>query len=323
MEPVNAPPPAPFPAVTALPLPIPFLVLPIDVNGIVTHDVPCRGCSYNVRGQHESGKCPECGTPVGISIRGNLLRYSDPAWVEKLLRGVDLILWGLLTTLLGSGVAVVLQFTMGSRAHSFTQLVMILASGVGVIGAWLLTTPDPGTAEESQMVTAREVARFALIFGIGEGILGMWSEHQDLAPFIRGLLGVALALAAIVMVVGEVARLYYLKKLAMRIPDPALVKRANMLCWGYGISLAITGVFSGVMVLVSLILKQPSRGPWSSVIMVSSCITSLAALTLVGFMIVYVVMLFQFRKALKLQTDYARQTWAAATAPASLAPPAI
>jgi hypothetical protein len=151
----------------------------------------------------------------------------------------------------------------------------------------------------------------------------MWSDREPLRPLFNAFLGVALILAGIVTVVGEIARLYYLKKLAMRIPDQALAKRANMLCWGYGISLAITGVFSGVMVLVSLILKQPSGGPWMSVMMVSGCIMSLAGLTLLGFMIVYIVMLFQFRKALKLQADYARQTWAMATAPASLAPPPI
>jgi len=40
-------------------------------------------------------------------------------------------------------------------------------------------------------------------------------------------------------------------------------------------------------------------------------------------MIVYIIMLFQFRKTLKLQSFFARQMWETAIAPASLAPPAI
>jgi hypothetical protein len=321
MDPANAAlPPVFLPPGTPVPPPIP--VLPINENGIVTADVPCRGCSYNVRGLSQDGKCPECGTPVGLSIRGNLLCYSDPAWVEKLLKGIDLILWGLLASVVASGLGVGIVFAMGPRGTPFFQGITILASAVGVIGAWLLTSPDPGTEEQSQVVTARKIVRFALLFGVAESILTMWSEREHAHPFVGALIGVALILAAMVTVVGEVARLYYLKKLAMRIPDTALAKRANMLCWGYGISLAVVGIFSGAMVLVSMVMKQ-NMDALAGIMMGAGCVISLAGITLLGFMIVYIIMLFQFRRALKFQANYARQTWAMAIAPASLAPPPV
>src|SRR3954465_9179043 len=78
MDPVNA---GPSPAV--------------DPAGNVIADVPCRRCSYNLRGLNYAGRCPERGTAVGQSIYGNLLRFSDPQWVDKLARGVNLILWGI------------------------------------------------------------------------------------------------------------------------------------------------------------------------------------------------------------------------------------
>jgi len=318
MEPVNAmPPPVFLPPGT--PLPPPIVVLPIDENGIVNADVTCRGCSYNVRGLHQGGKCPECGTPVGLSIRGNLLRYSDPAWVDKLSRGVDLILWGLLAALLASVAGMVLVIAMGPRrGQILAHIIGVLASLIGFIGAWLLTTPDPGSSEQPQTVTAGKIVRFALVFAMVQNLLSIVSTGEKLQPFFSAMIGILLIIAVLIGVIGEIARLYYFEKLATRIPDESLVIRARTIKWGYGISLAVAGIFGAAAVLVTQVMKQNPRG---GIMMATGCISGLGGLVLLGFMIVYIIMLFQFRKALKAQSTYARQTWAAATAPVSIAPP--
>src|SRR5947208_14619069 len=132
MEPANAaPPPIFLPPGFPPPPPLPFPNLPIDENGIVKEEVLCRKCSYNLRGLHQNNKCPECGTPVGLSIRGNLLCYSDPEWVEKLLPAVDLILWGLLAALAGGVAARVVVITLGQRAEILAQIIGAGASAVG------------------------------------------------------------------------------------------------------------------------------------------------------------------------------------------------
>jgi hypothetical protein len=323
MDPVDAAPPPVFLPPGTPPPPRPAPVLPIDENGIVTQDVLCRKCAYNVRGLHQNNKCPECGTPVGLSIRGNLLCYSDPAWVDKLSRGVELILWGLLAALVGSVAGAVVVMALGRRAQILAQIIGVGASVVGFIGAWLLTSPDPGTEEPSQMVNARKIVRFALVFAMAENLLSIASTGEHVHPMISAIFGIGLLIAALIGVVGEIARLYYLEKLALRIPDQALAKRAHIVRWGYGISLGIAGVFGAVMGLVTLTLKQSPQVSWMPVMMVGGCVTGLAGLTAFGFMIVYIVMLFQFRKTLKLQSFFARQMWATATAPVSMAPPAI
>ena len=74
----------------------------ISTAGPIETDVTCRRCGYNLRGLLEEGLCPECGTAVVLSTRGDLLRYADPDWVETMARGVKFILWGLLlATVLG------------------------------------------------------------------------------------------------------------------------------------------------------------------------------------------------------------------------------
>ena len=51
----------------------------LDDNGrILEDDLACVACSYNLRGLSPDGACPECGTTVERSTRGNLLRFSDP-----------------------------------------------------------------------------------------------------------------------------------------------------------------------------------------------------------------------------------------------------
>jgi hypothetical protein len=64
--------------------------IPLDsmqpvVTGNVDADIPCRKCGYNLRGLAVDGRCPECATPVGVSINGELLRYSDPTFVIGLI----------------------------------------------------------------------------------------------------------------------------------------------------------------------------------------------------------------------------------------------
>ncbi len=66
--------------------------VPIDGLTAIEEDIPCRQCSYNLRGIDCTGRCPECGAPAELSIHGDLLRHSDPAWLRKLARGVRIML---------------------------------------------------------------------------------------------------------------------------------------------------------------------------------------------------------------------------------------
>src|SRR5947199_9472849 len=71
-------------------------------DGVVSHDLSCRKCAYNLRGLPFSGLCPECATPVVLSAQIDLLRFSDPQWVSQLAWGVTLLFVATLFLMLGT-----------------------------------------------------------------------------------------------------------------------------------------------------------------------------------------------------------------------------
>src|SRR5688500_6889706 len=90
-------------------VPSPAAAAVVDASGVVAADVPCRRCSYNVRGLSVYGRCPECGTPVGVSVHGDLLRFSDPRWLQRLAQGATLLFWGIILAIAVGIVAGMLE----------------------------------------------------------------------------------------------------------------------------------------------------------------------------------------------------------------------
>jgi hypothetical protein len=134
------------------PRPSPFPFPAIPPPSTVTDDVPCRQCSYNLRTLPTDGFCPECGSLVAKSIYGNLLKFSDPAWVRKLGRGIRFIQWGIPPIIMGAtfrGVNTMRNF--GVRIPFDLPLAPLLSlAGVFlfVFGFWLITEPDPAASEK-------------------------------------------------------------------------------------------------------------------------------------------------------------------------------
>ena len=113
-------------------------------TSVVTDDLHCRVCGYNLRGLPRDGFCPECGEPVSHAHGPPLLRYADRKWVAALALGVRLLLFGGLSTVFG----VVLLAVVGEDADLLIPPGWI-SWGVGAAGGLLLI----GGAE---LVTRRE-----------------------------------------------------------------------------------------------------------------------------------------------------------------------
>jgi hypothetical protein len=51
-------------------------------------DLPCHHYGYDLRSLLIAETCPECGTAVRASIRGDNLIFSDPRWLRRVADGV-------------------------------------------------------------------------------------------------------------------------------------------------------------------------------------------------------------------------------------------
>jgi hypothetical protein len=248
----------------------------LDESGRLAESVPCRGCGYDLKGLRPDGMCPECSTEVDRSIRGDMLRFSDPPWLARLARGVRLVAWMLVVAtivqvLTPFVVAFVSSFAAGGGGTWASTVGMamavsgIVAAGcalVMVCGVWLATSPEAGRVGSERALSARRLARWCCLaqvvaaplhagggpMGFGGGGLGGMAPQPTPALQVLALLTIALSLLA---VVGHVAGLVYLRGLARRIPRPALVWQTKATIWGYAGGQVLASVYA-VWVIIAL-----------------------------------------------------------------------
>lgn len=219
-------------------------------GGIVAVDLSCKRCGYNLRGLPEGGRCPECATPIGLAIRGSLLRFSDPRWIGRVAQGLRILVWSMPLWV----VAAIAAGTLSAWAHPvYAHVITLGVSVVGFVGAWLITLPDPSGYGEDPHLTARKAIRVALVFGMLSDLAEIFSEAFPSRPMIMTALTLLGAATALVWVWGEFAKFSYCEVLARRVPDEALVRRARWIKWGYTISLAAVSVLTGAMALMMVL----------------------------------------------------------------------
>lgn len=280
-----------------------------DAASAIAVDLDCKKCGYNLRGLREDGRCPECGTPVGLSTRGDLLRFSDPDWVESVAKGLAIILWMILIGILMGIVGGILgRLTAPVVTHAITFLTQLMS----FYGVWLMTTPDPGGIGEDKDITARKVVRFALVVGLVAGPLEFVIEEISMSEPARLLLGLLILAAGLVSLAGEFAKFVYYEKLAHRVPNRELADRARFLRWAYVITLGIVLVIGGLVMIFAS--GGMTRG---GVLAPLALLLIPAAIALLVFGIMTIILLVRLRRAIRAQAEAARRTWALALQAAS------
>ena len=280
----------------------------VDGAGVVVADLPCRKCSYNVRAQPVTGRCPECGAPVGVAVHGDLLRYGDPGWLRGLSKGAGLAFWGVfIAGAVSAAGGVISQVTVPLVA----PIAAIAGGLVYLYGAWLLTQPDPSGLGEDQYGRPRQVIRVALLVGILDGIVDGITLSTAPEPPVRIALAVISVATGLIGVVGQFAMLRYLQRLALRIPDPGLSKSARVVFWGYGVSLAVMIVMGGLALGVGVTSGRGASpaGGLLGVIIAAGCLAGIAVLAAVGFGIIFLVLLYRLKRSFARQAVEAEAIW--------------
>ncbi len=303
-------------------LPVPSPDPRIDDRGQIAADVPCRQCQYNLRGLDREGRCPECGGAVASSLQSDRLRFANPRWVATLARGSRMVLGGLAAVIAAAILLLVLRSVRGKlyRGSSaigalidaldpgLALLIMLGGAVVFCAGIWFITTPDPAGLGEDRYATSRKSVRAALLLYILRRVLDevlnfVGPVPVSFDPLLRSLYLVS-ALAGMIAVFAYVR---YLSKLAMRIPETALVRSGNRL---------FRALFVLPAAMVAIAIGRTSLGTgtaarfWAT--LVDACMTA-AALGLL-----YLLIRFQYRigKACREQAKLALEAYRAEPAAA-------
>ena len=288
----------------------------------IMQDVACRKCGYNLRGLTPSMRCPECGTAVGYSLQGDLLRFCDPEWVETLARGARMIVWGVVVIIIGIVLGVLLAMATARNPDAAIMVAFVVGGAmiVGrimmIVGWWLLTQPDPSGLGEDQYGTARKIIRVALVVGVISQILNMVTQNVGLDDAARLGLGIVQILAAIVEIVGFFAQLTYLHKIALRVPDMNLSGRAYFLRLAIPISYGLLILF-GILSAMGMARARGMSGGAGAM----ACLAALALLAVIVFAVMYLFLLISLGTRFKEAAQIARTTWAASQWAARGAPP--
>ncbi|HTW95878.1 MAG TPA: hypothetical protein VMD30_13830 [Tepidisphaeraceae bacterium] len=286
-----------------------------SVSPVVTGDTPCRRCQYNLRTLAVDGVCPECGTPVALSVRGDLLQYSDPMWLGKLASGLLMVLTAVIAevALFGSVYGMTLAKRPIDRVFRSPVWVPLNAGlfCLMAMGMFLAATPDPAGLGEEEYGRPRRWVRVLLAVEFA-GQITMWIRQIALpARQLFIALTIAGSVASLAGAVTIFAFLAYLSRLALRIPDEHLFRRGNAIKWGllvsYGVALLgwyfllLNAVFRATWLLRAR--STPEIGG------IIGCFYIVVGLAVLIFGIMYLLFLHRARCALKQQAALAEQLW--------------
>lgn len=284
-----------------------------NTNSEIRDNLACVHCGYNLRGLQTDQQCPECGGSIVDSLRGHLLKFADPDWLNKLRFGASLKLWNLaISFLIGFGTVLLPAAGFGQPP---VALVSLLGGVLGLWASFAITTQEPRISLQEDTVTLRKMVRVCAAGGFAGGIVQLVNPPAGFSVVV-GILAAVLALSGIVAMVGE---LVYFGRFALRIPDEKLARSTRKLLWAYSIVL-FGGVVIGALAVFRGALPIPTGGtaaPPSGMglfggvpMMAGMCF--LAILGLVCFLW-YVRLLTKYKDAFKQAAADARTLTAATT----------
>lgn len=235
---------------------------------VAVHGDPDRGCvecGYSLHGLPRDGVCPECGTDLRRSARGELLRFAGRAYLATVCSGLGLVLSG--TPLAFAAVPVswmVMLLMIESANFVHGQLVMstvqLVIFGCVAVGYWRYTAPDHGFTGRTRRDRARRVVRVAIVvqtmlvagcwtyrvLSVTNAPLGTYVVPSTLFEHMTLHGGLPFVAISVVIISGTIV---YTRGLAERIPDEHIVGRSRMLVWG----VPVIGVLGSIVLLGPLI----------------------------------------------------------------------
>jgi hypothetical protein len=269
---------------------------------ILDRDQPCLRCAYSLRGLPTASDCPECGAPIALSLRSDMLAHSDPAYVRRLERGAALSFWAPVAAACVTALLIAISAAWPDVTAGIEGVVDVLLTGPFFLGWWLLTAPDPArNASHDGERPRRAVRAFTLalpvllIFAVGAEMIR--PETLRLHVVLGGLQ--SFLLYALV-----IAAMLYLRRLAPRIPQQVVFRRARTLGTLFMVGAALQPFLTvhhyyyvgWIMDQVAAAAPAGLTHPMSIAIAVTTGISVLFSLFLV---VVYTILCFKLWRSLR------------------------
>ncbi len=275
----------------------------------VERDTLCIHCGYNVRGLHVDGKCPECGTDVEQSLRGDLLQHADAHWLEQLRFGVKLKLWNIVLGFIGGVIgSIIAAITISAGTFSaatlsiVTTLVWLASGGLGLWATFLITEQEPRIGLTEDPVTLRKSVRSCAMFSLFGGMISLSRDAQTLGIIFTLVTWIA-ALAGYATSIGE---LVYLRRFAIRIPDENLAlstKRFMTIGIFVVVLIFAVGMFIAVASGITSLGVTAAAPSGSTLLLYLGCFSMVAMLVLFLW---YIRLLTKYKDAFEVAAGVAR-----------------
>lgn len=238
---------------------------PAEVEAATTEGRFCVGCAYQLDGLPVDGTCPECGTPIELSLREPTLANTSPEYLRTLKSGLSFVLNGILLMIMVQVLTMVATLaTMAAPGSIGSVTVIAQFAGLGValliiIGYWKYTAPDPSQVALEKSSAARKVVRVVVASQAAVSFLAvvlglMTPATAQAAAAAGGAMNpggmVILAFTAVLGIAGLVlwavqffSVMRYTRWIAARVPDLFVVKRTKIYVWLLPV-IGIVGVFA-------------------------------------------------------------------------------
>jgi hypothetical protein len=235
------------------------------------------------------------------------MRYSDPAWIGRLKTGSDLNLASTLLLLTGGGVHLAISESPEHPAIDprIPASVVVIGLALSVLANWLITLPDPGGLGEKSYGASRHLVRWTLFaltgsiaYVIGDMVLLLPPVHQWYFRLLADLCGA-------INLIGLIALLQYLSRLAVRMRDARLSERCRTLRVGY----ALAGGLSLLVVFLHDFLLPTDYARDNDLGGLVLALAAVAALSSLVVLFMWVLMLLRLSASLTEQRRLAIPLW--------------
>jgi hypothetical protein len=227
----------------------------------------CIQCAYALVGLPDSGNCPECGTSIALSLRESTLTNATPEYQRTVLRGLSLVLNGILLMIIvivAGFFSAMLAGAMGGAGGGAwiplaLQGVLLGVSAMILLGYYLYTTPDPGQVSMEATHSARTVVRITVVAQAALALVNLGIEAlgyvSAVGQDLLGILSLVLGLVGMgLWAVQFFAVMRYTRWLGTRVPDFFVMRRTKLYMWLLPVLYIPGALVVGIGPLVALVL---------------------------------------------------------------------